>query len=297
MKPNKSVFACSGIFLVLILFVVIFVSTNSNQPTLVTQATPTPVVVYVTLTPTMEPTRMPTEAPTALPADDVASSSGTSSSDSITPMPTESPTATPIPTETPMPTESPTATPIPTETPMPTESPTSTPIPTETPMPSESPTATPVVTKQPTDYDAISSEMSLLIMSGGIYPDYDITPTYDLYDYIDVKNANPQRLFGIIRKPFEEGIISWTNMQYDSNQTSATDKLAFALHSSICQDCNRVVIQDNAENAMAIFGIFAEIEREGAYEEANLLLLDYLYNYTVRNPQNSYERLMISCNH
>ena len=178
----------------------------------------------------------------------------------------------------------------------------------------EAPTPEHVVTPQPTVdpdlngiYKSIEKEMTSLVMSGGIYPDYDSSPTNDFYKYVegDGINANLYKslnekgvdhevLFSILRKPFEEGIAVWVPMEFVKD-FSSINRLGFALECTICDSCERVVIENHPKNQNSISKLFDEIEKRGEYSEANELLLDYLCKYTVKNPNNPNERLIIAC--
>ena len=306
---KRSLYVLIGCLVLVVLVMVLSVSNNVQNvtPTVTPNITPRVTAIHTaTPVPTSTPitikivTPVPTQTPVLVKI--------------VTPVPTETVTvtATPTPTqvpETPVPTETPVVTPEPTAIPTeePTTVPTATVIPTEVPtvvptaIPTEVPTVaptTPQITPIPEDvekkYTAVEDELLKLTIMGGIYPDYSSMPSYDLYNYIDVSGLDQSRLFEIIRKPFEGGVTQWTDMKFSSG--SAIDMLAFALNSSICENCGRIKISDAPIDSSQITAIFDEIERSGDQEAANRILLDYLYKYTRQNPNNPTERLIISCN-
>ena len=157
------------------------------------------------------------------------------------------------------------------------------------------PTTTLILEDTEKKYKTVENELSKITIMGGIYPDYNSVPAYDLYNYIDVSGLEQARLFEIVRKPYESGIAQWININF-ATEDSAIDRLSFALNSSICGKCGRVKIVEAPTNLSQITAIFDEIEQDGTQEAANRFLLDYLYKYTRQNPDNPYERLIISCN-
>lgn len=272
----------------------------TNEPTVnaTVEVTPEPIYVIVTQEPTKEPlviyvTPEPTKEPQII---------------YITPEPTKEPQIIYV---TPEPEVQPTATPIVTQEPTQEPNVTATPTVEPTQIPTSVPTVVPTVA--PTDvvseiYTKIEKEMSTLIMSGGIYPDYESASNNDLYTYIvgdgkggDLyshlaeKKVDGKKLFTLLRKPFEEGIATWTAMEF-VDEYGSIDRLGFALESSVCDSCGRIVIEHSAMNKNAISRVFDEIQRNGEYEKANEMLLDYLCQYTVKNPDNPNERLFIACN-
>ena len=200
--------------------------------------------------------------------------------------PTKEPTSTPTEKPTEEPTKEPTS--------APTENPTDVP----TTSPEEGPTNPPVVvvpTQAPVEpYAPIEYEMNAITMSGGIYPDYAVEAKKDLYNYISTDGLDANIIFELVSRPFKNGIAVWTDMNFDSSK-NAYEQLDFALKSSICEVCGRVVIKERPENQTAIMAVFSAIEQTGEYEQVNKLLLEYLYNYTVRNEANPNERLIIGC--
>lgn len=279
---KRSLYVLIGCLVLVALVMVLSVSNNVQNvtPTVTPNITP-----RVTAVPTATP--VPTSTPITIKI--------------VTPVPTQTPVlveiVTPAPTETvtvmATPTEEPTT--VPTTTVIPTEIPTT--VPTEMPTvePTEVPTEEPQITPVPEEkYTSVDRELSKITIMGGVYPDYNSAPSYDIYSYIDVNGLDQARLFKIMRKPFESGIAQWTDMKFTSG--SAIDMLSFALNSSICENCGRAKISEASTDSSQITAIFDEIERSGDQEVANRLLLDYLYKYTRQNPNNPTERLIISCN-
>lgn len=268
-----------------------------QDPTVV--PTPTPIYIQVTPEPTVEPEIVyVTPEPTAV----------------ITQEPTVVPTPTPIYIQvTPEPSMTPEiiyVTPEPTE--VVTQTPTVMPTPTPTPIyvevtaePTKQPeivyvTPEPTVAAAPTQdmsvlYTKLEEEISTLVSGSGIYPDYCITPQNDLYNYIAVDGIDSNMLFSLLRKPFENAIANWTPMEFVQD-CSSLNRLAFALESTICDSCGRVMISNHPENQSAITTTFVEIIQRGECKEANQILLKYLNQYTVKNQSNPYERLFVACN-
>lgn len=281
------------------------------------QVTPTPIyVIQVTPEPTEEPTKRPNVILiTRRPAQVVTCEPTVEPTPVVTEAPTQVPTsvvtATPIVTSTPVATETPTIEPttIPTAVPtteptvVPTEIPTAVPTTEPTVVPTEIPTAEPTIvpTVAPTEdmnsyYAKIEKEMSTVASPrGGLYYDYETAPQYDLYDYIEVDNLDSNVLFDLLKKPFENGIAIWADMEFVAGD-DAVNILSFALQSSICDSCGRVVMRSNPNGNNQISAIFDEIVQNGDCAKANQVLLDYLYKYTVRT-DSIHERLFITCNH
>ena len=224
-------------------------------------------VIRVTNDPTVEPTAVVTEAPTVEP----------------TAVVTEAPTAEPTVVVTDAPTISPTA--------VVTEAPTAEPTPVITVAPTKAPSF--VIVEKP-DSSKLEAELKTLVMMGGIYPEYTLVATYDLYDYIDVEGMEEDVLFNALRKPFEDAIANWTDMEFDFFELSV-NRLSKALESSICKECERVKIINHPENADMISKTFDEISKKGEMDKANKLILDFLFANTIKNPDNPNERLFISC--
>lgn len=203
---------------------------------------------------------------------------------------TMGPTATSVPAATSVP--EPTVIP----TPVPTATPTAEPIATPTPESIATSTLEPIVAPNNLQkVEQIKNELSKLTLMGGIYVDYSAKPKHDLYEILDVEGVDSQTLFEELRKPFEKGIAIWTDMSFNESNSSA-EMISKALNSSICPICDRVCITEKQDNFKQILSLFERIEREGEFETANRLLLNYLYEYTALNPQNSSERLILACN-
>ena len=274
-----------GTVLAILVLLITYTNSLDTTPTPTSTASAITIVIVTpspTATPTVEPTQVPTATPTVTPTEAVPTAT-----------PTVAPTEVPTVAPTAEPTQVPTATPTVTPTEVPTVAPTA--------EPTQAPTATPTVA--PTEaisipeekYTSVDEELSKITIMGGIYPDYNSVPAYDLYNYIDVSGLEQARLFEIVRKPYESGIAQWININF-ATEGSAIDRLSFALNSSICGKCGRVKIVEAPTNLSQITAIFDEIEQDGTQEAANRVLLDYLYKYTRQNPNNPYERLIISCN-
>lgn len=290
---KRSLYVLIGCLVLVALVMVLSVSNNVQNvtPTVTPNITP-----RVTAVPTATP--VPTSTPITIKIVTPVPTQTPVLVEIVTPAPTETVTVMATPTqvpETPVSTETPVVTPEPTAIPTeePTTVPTTTVIPTEIPttVPTEKPQITPVPEEK---YTSVDRELSKITIMGGVYPDYNSAPSYDLYSYIDVNGLDQARLFKIMRKPFESGIAQWTDMKFTSG--SAIDMLSFALNSSICENCGRAKISEASTDSSQITAIFDEIERSGDQEVANRLLLDYLYKYTRQNPNNPTERLIISCN-
>lgn len=290
---KRSLYVLIGCLVLVALVMVLSVSNNVQNvtPTVTPNITP-----RVTAVPTATP--VPTSTPITIKIVTPVPTQTPVLVEIVTPAPTETVTVMATPTqvpETPVPTETPVVTPEPTAIPTeePTTVPTTTVISTEIPttVPTEEPQITPVPEEK---YTGVDKELSKITIMGGVYPDYNSAPSYDLYSYIDVNGLDQARLFKIMRKPFESGIAQWTDMKFTSG--SAIDMLSFVLNSSICEDCGRIKISESSANLSQITAIFDEIERSGDQEAANRILLDYLYKYTRQNPNNPTERLIISCN-
>lgn len=232
----------------------------TSEPTTVITATPEPTQEPTTV-PTEEPTQVPTQEPTAVPTEEP------------TQVPTQVPTAVPTAEPTQVPTQEPTV------------APTAEPTPEPTIVPSEEPIRN--------NYESIRAELSTLTNGGGIYPDYESDATYDLYNYIEIVDYSDKQLFTCLTTPFINGIAQWVDLQFDSS-LHGTDALKFALESTINRNNNRVMIIYNPDNISNISAVFDEIEQSGDYENANRIMLDYLYQYTYKNPDNPYERLFIT---
>lgn len=302
---KRSLYVLIGCLVLVALVMVLSVSNNVQNvtPTVTPNITP-----RVTAVPTATP--VPTSTPITIKIVTPVPTQTPVLVEIVTPAPTETVTVmatptqvpeTPVSTETPVVTPEPTAilteepTTVPTTTVIPTEIPTT--VPTEMPTvePTEVPTEEPQITPVPEEkYTSVDRELSKITIMGGVYPDYNSAPSYDIYSYIDVNGLDQARLFKIMRKPFESGIAQWTDMKFTSG--SAIDMLSFALNSSICENCGRAKISEASTDSSQITAIFDEIERSGDQEVANRLLLDYLYKYTRQNPNNPTERLIISCN-
>ena len=269
---------------------ILFLTTRDATTNLVMKPTPTPervtIVVYATPEPTPEPTAVPTAEPTLEP----------------TAVPTAEPTSEPTavltaePTPEPTPVSTPTSTPEPTSTPTPEPTPTPTPEPTPTSTPVPMATSTLVPTQAPVnDYAIINQELGCLVMAGGIYPDYDIKPGKDIYDFLQLKEYKSKELFEVLVKPFVDGIATWTDMSFDGS-LHGVSALAKALESCVDKNYDRVRIVYHEDNPVKISTVFEEIRQAEAYEKANALLLDWLYNYTTKNPSNPWERLIVATN-
>lgn len=248
----------SVIICILLILVFIFTEMNNQDKLQNTEATPT-ITATVSPIPTLESTKRPTTIII------------------VTMAPTATPTAEPTATSTAEPTATPTAEP--------------------TATPTTNPTATP--TAEPTDnnvnaIEKIWKELSKITLDGGVYIDYEMKSKHDLYAFIDIEGISDDVLFNELKKPFLEGIVNWTNMQFVENNSSI-DALSEALNSSICPICDRVEIHENAGNSQSVLKLFEQIVYEGEYKSANEILLNYLYEHTAMNPNNPSERLILTC--
>lgn len=185
----------------------------------------------------------------------------------------------------------------------PTVTPTATPTIEFTATPTVDQTATPTIeptltltTAEPTDnnVEKIRKELSKLTMDGGIYIDYDMQSKHDLYESINVVGISDDVLFSELKKPFLDGIVNWTNMQFVKNNSSIA-ALSEALNCSICSNCGRVLIRENHNNLISALNLFEQISNESNFKVANDILLNYLYEYTTMNPTNPNERLILAC--
>lgn len=185
----------------------------------------------------------------------------------------------------------------------PTVTPTGTPTIEFTATPTVDPTGTPTIeptvtltTAEPTDnnVEKIRKELSKLTMDGGIYIDYDMQSKHDLYESINVVGISDDVLFSELKKPFLDGIVNWTNMQFVENNSSIY-ALSEVLNGSICPICDRVEIRERTNNSQSILKLFKQIMYEGKCKAANDILLDYLYEHTTMNPNNPSERLILTC--
>ncbi len=250
-------------------------------------ATDTPASVYVVVVTsnpeTNTPNIMPTETPVIV----------------ITPIPTEVPTETAVVVITPDPTMIPTDTPIPTATPTPTPTPTPEPtaqitnIPTIEPTPET--TVTPTIQPDEEEKGKLYTELDSLTMGGGIYPEYELNPTYDFYNYVSTDIINQRDLWSILKQTFLDNVVRWFNMDFSNTTDDPIESLSVALNSSICEECGRIKIGDNPSNIDAIMGIFSQIDVSEQYKSANNILVNFLYKYTLKNPDNPYERLFVAC--
>lgn len=275
----------------------VVVITPTVIPTATERVIPT---MLPTIVPTFEPTAVPTDVPTPEPTavpTEVPTPEVTVIPMSVpTPVPTSEPTAVPTEVPTPKPTLAPTPVPTPEPTTVPTEVPTPEPTVIPTPVPTLEPTTAPTeVAELPrNDYDAIVTEMSYLVTpDGGIYPDVAIAPEDDLYQYLTVVQLEDSWLFECLAKPFEDGIAHWIGMEFDANRHDV-DALDAALNMAISPLDGRILVEYRPENDSEITRVFNEVRATGNYATANRILLHFLENYSRRNPNNPYERVIIA---
>ena len=301
-RKEKRVFEviCLILLIVIIILLVITLTFNLKKDDISPETTEN-----VTASPTPEPTEVATaDTPTSVYVVVVTSNPETNTPNIIptetpviviTPIPTEVPTETAVVVITPDPTMIPTDTPIPTATPTPTPEPTAqiTNIPTIEPTPET--TVTPTIQPDEEEKGKLYTELDALTMGGGIYPEYELNPTYDFYNYVSTDIINQRDLWSILKQTFLDNVVRWFNMDFSNTTDNPIESLSIALNSSICEECGRIKIGDNPSNIDAIMGIFSQIDVSEQYKSANNILVNFLYKYTLKNPDNPYERLFVAC--
>lgn len=231
-------------------------------------ATKTPEVWYIT-------TVTPNNNPTVLPTDVI-----------ITPFPTitVAPTITPMPTITPTPT--PIVTVVPTATPVVTNPPTQVPTPTQQ------------VTEAPSKYSKEALEIArkeLYKLTGGvneILPDYIFNRKYDLYNYITIDKINPYELFEILKDIFINTMAHSFDFNFDYGH--GIQGLEMILNSAYCPTCGRLESTYKRENDANMISLLESIKYDDI-ANANMIMLNFLYNNSYVSNDNINERLVICC--
>ena len=236
------------------------------EPEVIQTVEPTkqPVIIQVVphseppmVTATQTPTQAPTEAPTQVPTE------------APTQVPTEAPTQVPTEVPTQVPTEAPTE--VPTVVPV---------IPTEPPMAGE---------KLETVKAQVINKASV---AGEVLPTYDYGKTWDLYSYIDVSGIPADQLYGMLRPWFENVIAHSFQFDFSFVGNTSEDTLLLVLETAKA-DNGMLRLTWNGDNTAAMQRIFAGITN---YDAANQIMLNWLNDVTVANPENTAERLFV-CTH
>lgn len=256
-------------------------------PTAIPVATATPLIpVVVTNAPESVATATPevwyiaTVAPTALPTEVI-----------LTPTPKPVITATPVPTATPEPVI--TATSVPTATPEIVI--TATPAPTATPTPVV--TAAPA-TEAPPKYTKEALEIArkeLYKLTAGIneiLPDYTSNMKYDLYNYISVDKINPNDLFAILKDIYINTLAHSLDFQFNYDNT--IEGLEMTLNSAYCPNCGKVKCVYKMENDAKMTALLDSVKSSDIMN-ANMIMLNFLYNNSYVSNDNINERLIICC--
>jgi len=304
--------------------------TPTEAPTQVPTEAPTQVPTEApTQVPTEAPTQVPTEAPTQAPTEvptQASTSTGGGTGQApvvVVIIPTQPPMATQVPTEAPtqVPTEAPTQVPteaptqVPTEAPtqVPTEAPTQVPtevptqVPTEVPtqapteVPTEAPTEVPaivIITPEPPAIDdsakfaAIQTQLGNMNVANEVLPTYEYGKFYDLYSYIDVSGVNQQKLYDML-KPFVINVVAHS-FEFDFNLQGSTpeDTLMLVLESAK-DETGRLRLTWNSDHTSRMENVMSQISDIG---KANEIILDWLNDVTIANPDNSAERLFVCGN-
>lgn len=256
------------------------VSTVTNTPWIPTIVTTAPESVA---TATPEVWYIVTVAPTVKPVI------------TVTPMPTT--THEPVITATPVPTATPVVTINPTETPIVTNTPTATPVVTN--PPTQAPTPTQQVTEAPPKYTKEALEIArkeLYKLTGGgvneILPDCVSNRKYDLYNYITLDKINPYELFNILKDIYINTMAHSFDFNFD--YCDGIEGLEIVLNSAYCPTCGRLEITYKRENDAKMISLLDSIKYDDIVN-ANMIMLNFLYNNSYVSNDNINERLVICC--
>ena len=291
-------------------------TTNVPQSTAVI-ATDVPIIPTVTNTPFVPVvvTNVPENVATATPEVWYIATAAPAVKPVITEIPENVITATTVPTATPEPvitaTTVPTATPepvitattVPTATPTPivTATPTEVPTPVVTASPTEAPT--PVVTAAPatevppkyTKEALETARKELYKLTAGIneiLPDYNANKKYDLYNYISIDQINPNDLFVILKDIYINTLAHSLDFQFDYD--NSIEGLEMTFNSACCSYCGKVKCVYKTENDAKMIALLDSVTSKDIMN-ANMLMLNFLYNNSYVSEDNVNERLIICC--
>ena len=277
-------------------------TTNVPQSTAVI-ATDVPIIPTVTNTPFVPVvvTNVPENVATATPEVWYIATAAPAVKPVITEIPENVITATTVPTATPEPVITATTVPTATPTPIVTATPTEVPTPVVTASPTEAPT--PVVTAAPatevppkyTKEALETARKELYKLTAGIneiLPDYNANKKYDLYNYISIDQINPNDLFVILKDIYINTLAHSLDFQFDYD--NSIEGLEMTFNSACCSYCGKVKCVYKTENDAKMIALLDSVTSKDIMN-ANMLMLNFLYNNSYVSEDNVNERLIICC--